>query len=82
MNDTLTEIRFWQQVMTDAKRTVMCSPEMESRCKGYVAARGLAGLITIKASPAVPDDKLLVIDEQALAADWAEMTARPIRLRP
>ena len=41
MNDTLTE---------DAKQTVICPPELESRCKGYVEARGLGGLITIEAN--------------------------------
>ena len=64
--DLLSEVRFWQQVIGDAKRTVLCSPEMESRCKGYVDARGLGGLITVKASRAVPDDRLYVIDEQAV----------------
>jgi len=48
---TVTEIRFWDQVMTDARRTVICSPENESRCKGYVAARDLTGIITVVANP-------------------------------
>lgn len=81
MSDMLTEVRFWAQVIGDVKRTVVCSPEMESRCKGYVDARGLGGLITVKASSGVPDTTLLVIDEGAIAAAVAEAGARPIRLR-
>lgn len=71
MNDMLTEVRFWAQVVGDAKRTVMCPPDLESRCMGYVAARGIEGLITVKASPMVPADRIFVIDEQAIGAAWA-----------
>ena len=77
----LTEIRFWSQVVGDAKRTVMCSPENESRCKGYVDARGLGGLITVKATPFVPDDRLFIIDEGAIEAATNEVLARPTRFR-
>lgn len=80
--DMLSEIKFWQQVMTDAQRTVICSPEMESRCKGFVEARGLAGIITVKASPVVPNDRLIVLDEQALQAANHQAMTRPIRLWP
>lgn len=71
MSGVLTEVRFWAQVIGDAKRTVICSPDLESRCKGYVEARGLAGLITVQASPYVPDDRIFVVDEQAIGADMA-----------
>ena len=75
--DMLTEIRFWQQVVGDSKRTVVCSPDLESRCKGYVEARGLGHLITVIASPACPDDRLFVIDEQAMNAEMS----KPFRIR-
>lgn len=80
-NDTLTEVRFWSQVMTDAERTVICPPDLESRCKGYVEARGLAGLIAVKASPFCPPNQILVLDERAVEATMNEMLATPIRLR-
>jgi len=76
VNDVITEVRFWAQVIGDAKRTVICSPEMESRCKGYVDTRGLAGIITVMASPACPDDRLYVIDDQAIMAGLD----RPLRV--
>lgn len=81
MGDVLTEVRFWAQVMGDSKRTVMCSPDLESRCKGYVDTRGLGGVITIKASRLIPDNQILVIDEQSIEASWREWTTGPFRLR-
>jgi len=82
MSDVLTEVRFWAQVIGDSRRTVICPPDLESRCKGYVDARGLGGLITVKASPYCPTNQILVVDEQGLAGSMAELLARPIRLRP
>ena len=82
MSDALTEVRFWAQVLGDAERTVLCSPENESRCKGYVAARGLDALITVQASPWVPDDRLYIVDENAMRASLNEVMSRPIRVRP
>lgn len=79
--DVLTEARFWAQVIGDARRTVYCSPENESRCKGYVAARGMAGIVAVVASPAVPDDRLLVVDDSGIEADWREASRGPIRIR-
>ena len=69
MGDVLTEVRFWAQVLTDAKRTVLCPPDLESRCKGYVDARGLSHLITVTASQFVPDGRLYVMDEGAIQAE-------------
>lgn len=63
----LTDVRFWMQVLADSRRTVFCSPENESRCKSYVDARGLGGLITVQVSQMVPDDQLIIIDQGALA---------------
>lgn len=66
MNDMLTEVKFWAQVVNDAKRTVLCAPDLESRIKGLVDARGMGGIITVKASPAVPGDRLYVVDGSVL----------------
>lgn len=75
----IDEIRFWMQVMTDAERTVCCSPEMESRIKGWVDARGLSGQITVVASPGVPDDRVYVIDHHAVDAGLAEVLQRGLQ---
>ena len=76
MSDMLTDVRFWAQVLADSRRTVLCSPENESRCKGYVDARGLAGLILVQASTMVGDDQLIVIDQGALDAMLARNPRR------
>jgi hypothetical protein len=72
MADALTEVRFWAQVMTDAHRTVLCPPEWESRCKGFVDARGLGGLITVVASPICPTGQIVVMDTNAIEAGWRQ----------
>lgn len=64
----LDEIRFWSQVITDSRRTILCSPENESRIKGWLDAQEF-GLYTVRASQVVPDDVVYVIDEQALEAE-------------
>lgn len=83
MSDALTDVRFWAQVLTDSKRTVACSPENESRCKGYVTARGLGGLITILVSPIVRDDQLIMDCAAWLRlASIACSSMTPFRFRP
>jgi hypothetical protein len=76
VNDPITEARFWQQVATDSKRTVYCSPENESRIKTWVDARGMGELITVAASPYIDDGSLLVVDHQALDVELTR-TRRP-----
>lgn len=65
MSDILTEVRFWAMVGEIQRRTLVCSPELESRVKGWIDARGLGGTFTVKVSTVVPDDRILVIDEAA-----------------
>lgn len=79
--DVLTEVRFWSQVIGDAERTVICHSELESRCKGYVAARGLEGLITVLANRFCPENRIFVIDGNALEASFRQAMQRPIRIR-
>lgn len=63
MSDMLTELRFWQIVIDDMRQTVICPPELESRCKGYVGARGLGGIISVIASSACPPNQILVFKD-------------------
>lgn len=71
-NDPLTEARFWAQVTADAQRTVVCSPDLESRVKGWVDARNLGGLIKVVPQRFCPDDQIWVVDEGALEASVAK----------
>lgn len=68
MTNVLTEARFWMQVMGDAKRTIHCPPDLESRIKGWVTARGMGGLITILPNPACPPDRIFILDMGAIEA--------------
>lgn len=85
-NDPLTEFRFWAQIATDSERTVLCSPDLESRIKGWVDARGLGGLIKVQATPICPDDTIWVVDHNALAASTnralSEALRQPMHLVP
>lgn len=80
MSEELTEIRFWTQVMGDAKRTVICNPDLESRVKGWIDARGMGGLITVQATPICPINRTYIVDEQALQASLNEVLSRPIKI--
>jgi hypothetical protein len=79
VNDPLTEVHFWAQVIGDAKRTVICSPDLESRVKGWVEARGMGGIITVQAGPFVPDNRLYIIDTPALDASLQQSIQEGIR---
>ncbi len=76
MNEPLTEIRFWAQVLGDSRRTVVCSPENESRIKTWVEAANRAHLISVLANRIVPDDQVYVIDEGALEASHRQVMQR------
>lgn len=59
--------KFWEQVDGDAKRTVLCEPDRAAEVRALVEERGYDH-ITVLASPACPEGRYLVIDEQALEA--------------
>lgn len=80
MSDPLTEVRFWSLVGEISRRTIICSPELESRVKGYIDARGVGGLLTVQTSRHVPEDKIFVIDEGAVEAMTNELLSKPRRL--
>lgn len=81
MSDVLTEVRFWTQVIGDQKRTVFCSPGLESRVKGWIDARGMGHLLTVKASQGCPDTQVFMVDEQGIEAEWQQVLSRPVRIR-
>jgi hypothetical protein len=75
-NSALTEILFWQQIFDDQKRTIICTPDLESRVKGCIDARGLFGIFEVLASPNMPEDQIMIVDKQAIKAAMS----KPIRL--
>lgn len=73
------DIRFWQQVAEDARRTIICSPELESRVKTRLAALGLSDLHDVRVSRFVPEDHLYVADLNAIEASNNQALARAMR---
>ena len=56
----------------ESKRTIICEPGKEHGLRAVADQMGMADILTIKPSPACPEGKLLVVDENALAATEAE----------
>lgn len=73
------DIRFWSQVVEDSRRTVLCSPEWESRIKTWLAVEGLDRAVDVQVSPAVPDDQVFVVDLNALEASTNQALIRSAR---
>ena len=79
-------IMFAKAMLETHKRVVFCSPELESRVKGYIAAHGAAGIFEVRVIEALGDDKVFIIDENALEAESEEylqrLSRKPIRIYP
>ncbi|NUS01889.1 MAG: hypothetical protein HOV97_04920 [Nonomuraea sp.] len=77
--DVLTDVRFWMQVMRDAKRTIICPPEMAEAVLERVCEFDMQDHFDVQGSPACPPKSILVIDSQALeaAGNEAFQHARP-----
>lgn len=64
----LAEIRILLQEHVDAQRTLICEPARVDAVRSAVETLGARARFTVKASPACPPGKILVLDEQALEA--------------
>lgn len=71
--------QFWQQIEGDAKRTVLCEPHRLDEIQAAVQQRDLTDTITVRASPACPPGKLLVLDDSAMEAAWQQTIQRAAR---
>lgn len=74
------DVRFWAQVIEDSRRTIICSPELESRVKCHLDALGVAGLHDVVVSELVPGDAIYVADMGAIEASVNETMQRTWRL--
>jgi hypothetical protein len=81
MNSPISEVKFWKQVIGDAKRTVICSQVNVERIRGFIAERGLSGLLTVQESPLASDSEVYVVDEGSLTATLNREMLRMPRLR-
>lgn len=79
----LTAICFHEIVREEARRTILCEPHREHAIRAAVDQAGAADILTVKASPACPEGKLLVMDEGAFEAqhrEWLQGFAKRMRL--
>ncbi|MFZ3473075.1 hypothetical protein ACODT3_10925 [Streptomyces sp. 4.24] len=78
LDQMLMDVRFYEQVLLDARRTIVCPPDLAAGVQAAVEQYGAADLFTVRASPACPEGRLLLIDEQAMEADFrASLLRRP-----
>lgn len=80
--DALDEIRFLMQASEDARRTLICEPDRVHAVRAAVDQLGAADTFTVKASPACPPGKILVLDEQAMEAAWRQTVQRVSHANP
>jgi hypothetical protein len=76
--DPMETLQCWVQLFEDSRRLVLCPPEWESRVKGLVDAHGMGGVFTVRASRVIPADQIVIVDENALEAQWRETLQRNI----
>lgn len=72
----LENLRLCMQELNDSERTIICSPELESRVKTMVAQSATPGLFDVRVMPGSPDTVVYVLDHNA-----AEATTRQALLR-
>jgi hypothetical protein len=68
----ITNLRFWAQMIEDSKRTLYCQPGQGEAVKATVAAEGMDGMFTVRETPVCPEGRVIIVDEQALEAAYAE----------
>ncbi|WP_225811316.1 hypothetical protein [Streptomyces spinosus] len=75
-HDFANDIRFWDQIQGDAKRTVLCEQHRAEEIRAAVEERGYGHILTVLASPYCPEGKLLIIDEGAMEASGRQAIQR------
>ncbi|MGW2938614.1 hypothetical protein ACWDA7_44185 [Streptomyces sp. NPDC001156] len=78
-DDLANDLRFWDQIQGDAKRTVLCEPHRLDEIRAAVEELGLDAIITLRASQYCPAGQLLVIDEGAVEASGRQALQRAVR---
>jgi hypothetical protein len=78
----MENLKVWLQDLIDSERTIMCSPEWESRIKSMIAASPCAGLWTVDVMPGMGDDQFWVLDHNALEASVRQSMQRAVMTMP
>lgn len=74
----LEQLRLAMRDLEDSKRTVWCNPEWESRIKTMADVRNVGGLFNVVASDACPEDRVYVVDENAMEAQFRQGLQRSL----
>jgi hypothetical protein len=72
----LDAINFLHIIREESKRTILCEPHREHQIRAAVDQAGAADILTVRASAACREGKLIVIDENALDAGLQEAAQR------
>lgn len=62
----ITDLRFWEQIHHDAKRTLFCSPTVAPWVQALVDLHDRGDTFTVEVSPIVGDNQVIVADLQAM----------------
>lgn len=62
------DVRFWQQIKGDAKRTVVVHPDHVDYLRAAVRVNGLDDIVTVVGNPVLTIDQGFVIDTPAMDA--------------
>lgn len=82
LDQMLTDIRFYEQVLLDSRRTIVCPPDLAVAVQAVVEQCDAANLFTVCASPACPEGRLILIDEQAQRLVSVRTSCAPRRSPP
>ncbi|WP_027947202.1 hypothetical protein [Amycolatopsis taiwanensis] len=75
----LENLRVAMQELEDSRRVVICSPEWESRVKTMIDAYGIGGLWSVQVNRFIGDDKLVIVDPNAMEAAHRQAMQRAAR---
>lgn len=82
MNDWLTDLRFWEQIKGDSRRTVVTHPDNVKSVRSAVAEAGVSHLVTVLANAQLPLEHIYMIDTPAMEAyerqEMQAMLRRPL----
>ncbi|GAA3027353.1 hypothetical protein [Streptosporangium longisporum] len=66
LREYVDDLSPWGQARRDATQTIACSVAEAEKFRRLVEEQGMAGIITVVASPIVPDGTVYVMDMQAM----------------
>lgn len=78
-DDIWNEVRFIEQISVDYRLTLLCPPNMIDKVRVKLAELGMDGMHDVHESPFVPDGQIILVDHNAIEADYRQATQRATR---